>query len=370
MARSTRSTDRAALKKGQQALAFFLSVATLTTMADIPAASAHEVSASVNHKSSAGLFYEDQWLRKGLRAQHRNVVSSLDASVGATAHLTWGDLRIAKQYKGYYQGASNVLFLAAMSEHGNKLQVPNHDGFYSLNADLHVLDATQVSFAKHLQWGQQKLTLRPHLFSIHEYQGFKTRGGLQVQGSDARINGGVFERVGTRQYGFLRNDKADSGWGWGLDLEGHFQHGLWQLDVQVNNLFNQLRFSTVHYSRDLYNVHAVDGEIQISGNSSMTGDYGHKRSIEHLPVQTWSALGHASLPWLQGGVYSVGADAVPWLGVQWQRGAWNVQATTIQGRNLSVAATWQAPAGMTLGAGITHAGGATRIGQLQAAWRW
>lgn len=358
------------MKKGQRLLAFFLGSSTFAGLMALPPAAAHEISAVVNHKSSAGLFYEEQWRNKGMRTQHRNVVSSLDASVGATAQMDWGDLRIAKQYKGYYQGASNVLFLAAMSEQSNKFQVPQHDGYYSLNADLHVLDATQVSFAKHMQWGLHSFTLRPHVMSIHEYQAFKTRGGLQVQGSDARIQGGVFERVGTRDYGFLVNDKKDSGWGWGVDVEGHLQHGPWQLHMQLNNLLSQLRFSTVHYSRDVYNINAVNGEIQISGNSSMTGTYGHKRSTERLPVQTWSALSHQSWKWLQGGLYSVGADAAPWLGVQWEQGAWSAQATTIQGRNLSVAAAWQSPMGVSMGAGVTHAGGSTQVGQLHARWQW
>ena len=366
MAKNTRSIDRVGNQKGQRLLAFFLLLTTAQT------AVAHEISATLDHQSSSGLAYKEHWLDKGLRTDAKTVASSLNASAGATAEVAGWDLEVAAKFKGYYVGNENVLYLAAMAETSNKFAIP-HSGTYSLNGNLQMLQARQVTIGKKLQLGSNlQLHLKPHIFTIEDYQSARARGELSVNGQDANVHG-TLNRVGTRRFGFLMNEKEDHGWGWGLDIAGTYTPGPWRLDFKANNLVNQLRFSSVHDSDRSYNVNAVNGEIEIKRHNSfsMTGEYGHRTSTERLPVQTQIALSHSDWSHWQTGLYSVSDRVVPWLAYQHSFGPFYARATTMQFQNLSLDLSWLTPRGSGIGVGVTLAdNGKPRVGQLMAKVVW
>ena len=366
MAKNTRSTDRVCEMKGQRLLAFFL---LLTAM---PAAMAHEFSASMDHKSSSGLAYKEHWLDKSLSPDAKTVAASLHASAGATAEVGGLELEVAAKYKGYYVGSENVLHLAALAKDSNKFSIPQ-SGIYSLNGSLQMLQSRQVTLGKKMQWGDNlQLHLKPHVFTIEDYQSAKSRGTLSVTGQDANVQG-TLNRVGTRRFGFLVNEKEDHGWGWGLDVAGAYTRGPWRVDFSANNLLSQLRFSSVHYSDRLYNVKAVNGEIEIKRHNSfsMTGEYGHRKSNERLPVQTQIALSNSNWSQWQLGLYSVSDRVTPWLAYQYSYGPLYARATTMQFQNLSLDVSWLSANGSGIGLGVTFAGnGKPRLGQLLAKVVW
>ncbi|MEG1203611.1 MAG: hypothetical protein RSD82_15725 [Comamonas sp.] len=366
MAKNTRSIDRVSETKGRQPLAFFL------LLVAAPVVMAHEFSASMNHQSSSGLAYKEHWLDKGLNSNAKTVAASLHASAGGVAEVGGLELEVAAKYKGYYVGSENVLFLAALAEDSNKFAIPK-DGHYSLNGELQMLQSRQVTLGKSVRWGENvRLHFKPHIFTIESYQLAKARGGLTVAGQDAKVQGS-FDRVGTRRYGYLVNEKEDHGWGWGLDLAGSYERGPWRLDFKANNLLSQLRFSSVHYSNRVYNVSAVNGEIEIKrhNNFSMMGEYGYKKSTERLPVQTEIALSNSNWNYWQAGVYSVGDRVVPWLAVQYSYGPFHARASTMQFQNLSLDFSWLSSKGSGIGLGVTFAeNGKPRVGQLLARAVW
>ncbi|MBV8248462.1 MAG: hypothetical protein JO200_08415 [Comamonas sp.] len=366
MAKNTRSIDRVCKMKGQRLLAFFLLLAGAST------AIAHEFSVNMDHRSSSGLAYKEHWLDKGLNPDAKTVAASLNASAGAVAEVGGLELEVAAKYKGYYVGSENVLYLAALAETSNKFAIP-HNGIYSLNGRLQMLQSRQVTLSKTLQFGDNlKLHLKPHVFSIEDYQSAKARGTLAVDGQNANVQG-TLNRVGTRRFGFLVNEKEDQGWGWGLDVAGTYTQGPWRIDFSANNLLSQLRFSSVHYSNRLYNVNAVNGEIEIKRHNSfsMTGEYGHQKSNERLPVQTQIALSNSNWNQWQAGLYSVSDRVTPWLAYQYSHGPWYARATTMQFQNLSLDLSWLSANGSGIGVGVTFAGnGKPRLGQLMAKVVW
>ena len=366
MAKNTRSIDRVATKKGQQPLAFFLLLGAM-----FGEAQAHDLSLDVRHLSSTQLFYKEDWLDKGMQSGAKKVAASLNASAGATAALGDYEVELAAKYKLYFTGSENVLFVAALSETSNKFAIPNQNGRYSLDAAFHMLESKQLTFSKKFQINEKAyLKVSPHIFSIQNYQYGKAAGGLYVEGNDAKAIG-TLNRVGTRRYGFLLNEAEDKGWGWGLDVSGEVAHGDWTIQFAANNLLSQLRFATVHYSDRQYNVHAIDGEVQIKrhGQFSMVGEYGHHSAVEKLPVQTEIAIRNARWKSWVAGLYTVNDQVVPWLGYEVQKGGFYGRATTMQFQNLMLDFGYYTRGKSHIGLGVTFSEDwKARVGSIQAKW--
>lgn len=331
MAQNTRSIDRVNSKKGQRLLAFFLLLGSSHQFAF-----SHEIDVKVKHISSSHFFYPEDWKNKGWQSDKKTTSGSINLSAAGLASFSFFDVEVSKNFKFYYKGSENVLYAAAVSEQSSKISIPKSNGVYSLDAEQYQLESQQIAFIKNFKINENlSLKLKPHFFSIESYQHNETNGDLSVNGKNAKA-AGTFKRIGTRRYGYLVNEAEDKGWGWGLDVGGAAKRGNWHMDFELNNLLSQLRFSTIHYSNRVYNIDAVNGAIQIKrhGNFSMTGDYGHHKTTEKLPLQTYFAVRNEVFPSISGGIYSVSNHVIPWAAYELRKGIFYGKATAMNLRHL------------------------------------
>ena len=365
MAKSTRSTDRVDSKKGRFLPAFFLLNLSVS-------ASAYDLSLNLEHQSSHGLMTAGQWKGEALEQAAPHVISAYRARVSASHEVSDQTWFAEYSTKAYFNGYSNVLALAASVEDSGKYQLPA-SGRYKLDGKFSALRSTDIGVLKKVSWSDQAvLTLRPYLSLVEHYERIEGSGEIDAQVRNATVKGSV-SRVGTRDYGYLVQDRPDSGWGLGLDLGLKLRQGPWSLQVDAENLLNRLQFSSVHYSQRQYDVAARDGQLVIKGlgEFSMTGQYGVGKRQERLPVHTFWTLTHAERRGWRGGLFSVDERISPWLGYRIESGPMSYDIQTMALNNLALGAFWSPSQAVHLGAGLTFARKSTpALGQLTLLYRF
>lgn len=330
---------------------FFTSVSASTARAEL------EWSASHQQQASAGVLSAQQWIdgRLGIASPFEWV--HVKSQIGVVKHWTDWSLGIAQSRLGYMSANRNALLLSAQDELNDRVDLSTQ-GQFALGATVHALESTIFSARlKHAFSDDVVLTLAPHVHVIHDYQRSDGHLSLQTVGTQSRLQGSL-RRVGTRNYGFLIEDKANAGWGLGLDASLRMRSAWGKTQIDASNLFSRLRFSNIHFSNRQYDVNTSNGtDLVLSDIPSVQGFYGQTPTTERLPI-AWQArfepvmASNASL-----GVTALGSD-VRWFaayGQQIKQYWWWVQ--TVEAKNLSVGADVQISERWSFGAGLT----ATRL---------
>lgn len=335
-------------------------------------ASAYDLSLNLEHQSSHGLMTVRQWKGEALEQVSPHVISAYRARVSASHEASDQTWFAEYSNKAYFNGYSNVLALAASVEDSGKYQLPA-SGRYHLDGKFSALRSTDIGILKRATWSDQAvLTVRPYLSLVDHYERIEGSGEIDTQARDATVKGSV-SRVGTRDYGYLVQDRPDSGWGLGLDLGLSLRQGPWLLQVDAENLLSRLQFSSLHYSQRQYDVAARDGQLVIKGvgEFSMMGHYGVGKRQARLPVHTFWTLTHAEQRGWRGGLFSVDERISPWLGYRIESGRTSYEIQTMALNNLSLGALWSSSPAVQLGAGLTFAQKTTpALGQLTLRYRF
>jgi hypothetical protein len=338
--------------KGQRKLAFFLAFLNAS-----PAFAELQVFARHEQQAAAGVLSAKQWLDEELRPQPKTEWVHSINQVGweyQGGRITWG---LAQTRLGFLRADRNALSLAAQDEARDRVDL-SPQGQFGLSASVQTLESTIFSVGfKQALTANIDWRVKPHVHLIHDYQRSVGNLSLQTTGTQSRLEGQL-QRVGTRHYGFLVNDQADAGWGWGvnmgLDLRSDWGHG--RLDV--NNLMSQLRFSNIHFSNRQYQVNSTNGkDVVLSDIPSLQGNYGLTQSQERLPVVWQARFSPVMAPKMQMGITAMGSDARWLLAYGHSVGKHRLWAQTVEAQNWSVGWETQAFNKWTLGAGVT----ATRL---------
>jgi hypothetical protein len=340
--------DSVLAPKGRRRLAFFF--AWLTAL---PAWAQVQVWAHHEQQASAGVLSAQQWLDSALKPQSKTEWIHSNSQVGweyLSGRVTWG---LAQNRSGYLSANRNALSLAAQHEVRERVDL-SPPGQFALLASAQTLDSTVLSAGFHRSLSPHiDLRLTPHLHFIHDYQ--RSVGDLSLQTSDSQTRlQGHLQRVGTRHYGFLVNDQADAGWGWGLHmglgLRSAWGHG--RLDV--SNLLGQLRFSNIHFSQRQFQVNSTNGrDLETSAIPSVQGQYGLTHSKENLPVLWQARFSPVAAPRLQLGLTAMGSDARWFLGYGHSIGQHRFWAQTVEAQNWSLAWETRLSDKWMVGAGVT-----------------
>ncbi len=180
---------------------------------------------------------------------------------------------------------------------------------------------------------------------------------MVTSGTESRLQGTLL-RVGTRDYGFLMDDRANKGWGWGLDLTMRWA-GTWGVtQLTTDNILGQLRFSNVHYSNRQYDVRSIDGKsLVVSEVPSLQGRYGVERRTEKLPVAWRLSLQPENFKGWDVGLSGMDTDARWTVGYSKSVNPYRWWIRTVEAKNWGVG--WEAQIGSrwSLGVGAT----ATRL---------
>lgn len=279
MAKKCRSIDRFTAKKGRLSLTFFFAVALVTSaQAEVELLAAHE------QHASAGVLSAKQWLHTGLAQASRDEWVHTKSQVGAFKRGEQWRLGVVRTRAGYLRANRNALLLSAQDELLDRVDLSTQ-GAFQLTATVHTLDSTVLSARwSHALSEEIQLTLEPHVHLIHDYQRSEGNLSLQTQGSASRLTGSL-NRVGTRDYGFLVDDRTNSGWGWGMDLALASRRDWGDVRLDVSNLLSRLKFSSIHFSRRQYDVNTNNGQdVVVSEIPSLQGTYGVTQKSEALPV--------------------------------------------------------------------------------------
>lgn len=215
------------------------------------------------------------------------------------------------------------------------------------------------------------LTLTPHLHWILDYQRSEGRLSLTTSGTHSRLQGNL-SRAGTRDYGFLVDDRADVGWGWGMDMRLNWAHAWGRVELDSDNLLNQLRFSSYRFSNRRYDVNATNGkDVVVSDVPSLQGIYGLSRGREQLPVFWRLRFQPEMVKNLDFGWVGLGSDARWAVGIGHQFGRHRWWLRTVEGQNWS--AGWDAFVGSNWSASMGFMGtrlndtGLTHL-QIKGVW--
>jgi hypothetical protein len=352
MALKSRSIDGMAAKKGRLRLAFFFAVVSASS-----ARAELEWSASHQQQASAGVLSAQQWIDGRLGQSSPFEWVHAKSQIGVVKHWADWSLGMARSRAGYMSANRNALLLSAQDELNDRVDLSTQ-GQFALGATVHTLESTIFSARlNHAFSDGVALTLVPHLHVIHDYQRSEGHLSLQTVGTQSRLQGSV-RRVGTRNYGFLVDDKANAGWGWGMDAGLRVRSDWGETQLEASNLLSQLRFSSVHFSNRQYDVNTSNGsDLVLSETPSVQGIYGHTKTSEKLPI-AWQVrfvpvmATNASL-----GLTAMGSD-VRWFaayGQKIKRYRWWMQ--TVETKNWSLGGDVQISDGWSLGAGVT----ATRL---------
>lgn len=352
MALKSQFIDGVTQIKGQLWLTFFFTVSCYGH------ANAELVlSASQQQHASAGVLSAQQWI-KGLLSQHSPYEwIHFRSQAGVVKHWPdWG-LGVARSRVGYLHANSNAMVLSAQDALNDRVDLSNQ-GVFALMAKGQTLESTIFS----VEWKRAltnafELTLVPHLHSIHDYQRSEGQLTLQTVGTQSRLQGNL-SRVGTRNYGFLVNDRDNAGWGWGLDIGLKWNSAWGEAHVHSSNALSKLHFSNIHFSDRQYDVNTHNGQdLILSAIPSVQGVYGLLRTTENLPA-TWQIrfvprrAQHISI-----GLTGMESDA-RWFATYGQRFLqyrWWVK--TVEAKNWSAVGEWQISDRWSLSAGLT----ATRV---------
>jgi hypothetical protein len=352
MALKSRSIDPMPAQKGRLWLTFFFAVVSASS-----ARAEIEWLASHQQHASAGVLSAKQWIdgRLGMSSPFEWVHAK--SQIGVVKHGADWSLGLVRSHAGYMSSNRNALLLSAQDDLNDRVDLSSQ-GKFALGATVHTLASTIFSARlKHAFSDDVVLTLTPHLHVIHDYQ--RSTGDLSLQsvGAQSRLQGSV-RRVGTRNYGFLLDDKANAGWGWGMDAGLRVRSAWGETLLDASNLLSQLRFSTVHFSNRQYDVNTSNGsDLVLSEIPSVRGVYGLTKTSGKLPV-AWQVrfvpamASNASL-----GLTAMGSD-VRWFAAYGQKikqYRWWMQ--TVETKNWSFGGDVQIADGWSLGAGVT----ATRL---------
>jgi len=254
---------------------------------------------------------------------------------------------------GYLSSNRNALALAAQDERNDIVDL-SPQGAFALFATSHALTSTVMSLGWRHDFNDAiTLNLRPHVHWIHDYQRSEGQLSLKTSGTQSRLQGSL-SRVGTRNYGFLVDDRANKGWGWGLDLQIRWDSAWGVAQLNAENLLGQLRFSNVHYSNRQYDVNATDGQnLVVSDVPSLQGTYGFGGRNEKLPVAWRLGFQPTHLKGWDIGLSAMDADA------RWTLGysrAWDIHRwwfRTVEAQNFGIG--WQTQIGpkWSFGVGAT-----------------
>jgi hypothetical protein len=279
MAKKSRSIDRFTAKKGRLGLTFFFAVTLVTSAhAEVEFLAVHE------QHASAGILSAKQWLHSGLAQASRDDWVHAKSQVGFFKRdERWG-VGVVRARAGYLSANRNALLLSAQDELLARVDL-SAQGAFQLAAKVHTLDSTVFSarWSHALAQGTQ-LTIESHVHLIHDYQKSEGDFSLQTQGRASRLTG-TLRRVGTRDYGFLVDDRVNAGWGWGMDLALASSRDWGDVRLDISNLLNRLEFSSIHFSRRQYDINTSNGEdVVVSEIPSLQGTYGVMQKNEKLPV--------------------------------------------------------------------------------------
>lgn len=286
----------------------------------------------------------------------------------ATDHAAWG---VFTRQDSYLRGDRPALALAAAQGLGRPVDL-SLPGSYQLQAQAWTLKASGLSLpAVRLKGPAAHLALEAAAFHIHDYQRTRVNATLD-NGLHVRTLDGTLDRLGTRQYGLLLDERPNQGWGLTLNLQAQVTLPGAAVRTEVRNLASRLDFHTVHTASRHYRLRAENGALQIGAVPSVEGRYGWSRARDRLPA-VWSV----SLAPIPGPGWSVG-----WVGLQdlarptasyTHRTGWGQwQVATVAGRQWRVtlqtapgtALAW----GLSLGAVPGTPGAVTAGGTLAVAW--
>lgn len=334
------------LQKGQSLLALFAACFSLQATGQT------SVFTDAQTVSSAGQLRASHWLSKSLQSSSQSHWMLYRFDIGLTHAKTDWEFELAKTRQGYFFGNTNALFLAAQDNADKDIDLTTL-GRFAIRAETWSLEAHRLAATYKWKLSPQ-LTFRiePHLLLIQDYQ--HARGELSLLNeSNTNQLQGQLNRVGTRQYGYLIQDQPDAGWGMGLHFNGSYESSLGQLDWRIQNLYSQLKFSTLHYSNRQYLVQTQAGQINVSNIPSLTGTYGLGPRRESLPMAWQMLLTPGLLPDIRLGV--VGMERQARLLLRYERGLntgrWWLQ--TIQAENWSAGLTWSVLSQLELGMAIS-----------------
>lgn len=350
MAQKSLCIDSVFAKKGRLTLAFFFAWLNAS-----PAFAELQVFARHEQQSSAGVLSAKQWLDEGLRPQAKTEWVHSINQVGFEYQTGPVTLGVAQTRSGYLSANRNALSLAAQDEARERVDL-SPQGQFGLSASVQTLESTIFSVGfKQALTANIDWRVTPHVHLIHDYQRSVGNLSLQTAGTQSRLEGQL-QRVGTRHYGFLVNDQADAGWGWGVNmglvLRSDWGHG--RLDV--SNLMGQLRFLNIHFSNRQYQVNSTNGkDVVLSDVPSLQGNYGLTQSQERLPVVWQARFNPVMAPKMQLGITAMGSDARWLLAYGHSVGKHRLWAQTVQAQNWSLDWETQAFHKWTLGAGVTAA---------------
>lgn len=344
MVQSSRSDKRVHLvKKGQRQLAFLLAL-----LSPISYVYGQSIFAGGVHKSSADLFYPEEWKSKGLRKDGQKIASHFDVGAGASVVAYDFDFELAQKLNGYFLGNGNIVFVGAKKK---SIKLPVVDGIYPLNGEYFFLSSQRFTAAKDIQFSESfKIRIEPHVYSISDFHYAKSDMKLTVNGKKAQLSGDLL-RIGTRKFGFLRNEAKDSGWGWGLNVQADYEAGPWELSARVNNLLSQMRFSVIHYSDRTYQASLQGGQVVDSGFAeyALKGKYGLMKENRHLPMQTDITVKNSYYPNFSFGVYGIDNFFVPWVGWEVGFGDWGFAVSSMKLKNLTLSTFWVPVQGLQAG---------------------
>lgn len=348
MASKFRFIDVISTLKGQRQLAFFFVI-----MVHTQANAELTLFTQAEQHASAGALSSKQWVSEGLNPDSGTEwihLKSLWGMAKETGSLTFG---LAMNRSGYLSSNRNALALAAQDERNNSVDL-SPQGAFKLFATSYALKSTFMS----VQWRHAfndvlAIEISPHVHLIHDYQRSDGQLSLSTEGAQSRLRG-TLSRVGTRDYGFLVDDRPNKGWGWGLDLKARWVSAWGLTQFKADNILGQLRFSNVHFSNRQYDVNTADGKnLVVSDVPSLQGQYGMGKRTEKLPV-VWQLSLHPHF--LRG--WDVGVSAMD-TDVRWAVGynhtvnahRWWIR--TVEMENLGVG--WETEIGskLSLGLGVT-----------------
>lgn len=348
MALKSRFIDGVTAWKGRLWLTFFFAAVSASS-----ARAELEWTASHQQQASAGVLSAQQWIdgRLGISSPFEWVY--VKNQIGVVKHWTDWSLGVAQSRLGYMSANRNALLLSAQDELTDKVDLST-PGQFALGATVHALESTIFSARlKHAFSDDVALTLAPHVHVIHDYQRSDGHLSLQTVGTQSRLLGSL-RRVGTRNYGFLIEDKANSGWGLGLDASLLMRSAWGKTQIDASNLFSRLRFSNIHFSNRQYDVNTSNGtDLVLSEIPSVQGFYGQTKTTERLPIAWQARFEPVMASNTSFGFTALGSD-VRWFaayGQQIKQYRWWMQ--TVEAKNWSVGADVQISDRWSLGAGVT-----------------
>lgn len=317
--------------------------------------------ASTRQEASAGVLSEKHWINESLKSFSSTEWIQLKTLAGASKKQGEWQWTLSRSRLGYLSANRNALHLAAQDESRDQVDISTQ-GVFSLHAKVHSLSSTVIAVSKlHRLNERVSIEVTPHLHHIHDYQRSEAYLNLQTQGTQSRLTGHL-TRVGTRNYGFLINDRPDSGFGWGVDAKILMEYDWGKIRWDAANLLGRLHFKSVHESSRQYDVVAADGkDIVVSEIPSIQGTYGVTSRKEKLPVVWRFGVSPSQIRGLDVGLIALGSDARWTVGYGLQiKNQHRIWAQTVEavnwsvGWDASITSRWNAGVAMT---GVRSGGG-------------